>query len=465
MSVMDDVLLALARNEGEVTSKIINDLIEGHRDKRDKMLENYYRYTGEEVPILDRRFLDPLKVNNKLANDFMGDVIDTKIGYFMGNPVSYNIDKEAEGFEKKEELISDFKARNDIEDLDSETAKMAAICGYGARLCYIDKEGKERVMDVPGWEAIFVTDRSINEPQYALRYYEVKLDGRDLYRVEWYDDQYVTFYIGDKQGGYILDDTEEANPKPHLFDDVPLMGFPNNEELLGDCDKVLNLIDGYDNTISDVNSEIEQFRLAYMAFYGVEIDERTLEKAKRTGAFGLPAAGQGEQVKVEFITKMLDDAIIEHHLDRLESNIMRFAKSVNFADEEFSGNASGVAMKFKMLAMESKCITAERKFAAALRQMFRVLATAWAKKGIAFDADEIFFEFKRNFPLNLLDEAQTTVALKGMISEQTRLSLLSFVDDAEYEMELMEKDQQAELDRMVDLDKLMPDEPNEDDEE
>lgn len=89
---------------------------------------------------------------------------------------------------------------------------------------------------------------------------------------------------------------------------------------------------------------------------------------------------------------------------------MRFAKSVNFADEEFAGNASGIAMKLKMMALENKCITMERKFTSSLRYQFKVLFSAWAKrKGFAKeDYLKVFFGFKRNLPANILDEAQST---------------------------------------------------------
>jgi SPP1 family phage portal protein len=136
----------------------------------------------------------------------------------------------------------------------------------------------------------------------------------------------------------------------------------------------------------------------------------------------------------------MNDTAIENHLNRLEGNIMRFGKSVNMTDESFAGNLSGVAIKYKLMALENKCITLERKMTASLRQQFKVLATAWAKKGIPVDYTNIFFQFKRNLPVNLLDEAQTTAQLRGHVSERTRLSQLSFVDDVEWELEEMAKD-------------------------
>jgi SPP1 family phage portal protein len=449
---LQDILNDLIRLNGQVNSDIIKDLIADHAPKRAKMLALYNRYKTDDLPILNREFEDENKINRKLNNSFDSEIVDTKVGYFIGYPISYQVDKEQPGAEKINATLQDFKLRNNIDDLDSETVKMATICGYAARLLYIDRDGLERAMNVNPWEVILIYDRSINEPQFALRYYDITVkEGKQektRTRVEWYDDTTVTYYIQDDSGEYVPDTTEPVNPQPHLFDLVPLIVFPNNEEQQGDAEKVLNLIDGYDRTLSDVNSEIEQFRLAYMAFYGYDPDEETLARAKQTGAFGLDEKGEG--VGIEFITKTMNDTAIENHLNRLEGNIMRFGKSVNMTDESFAGNLSGVAIKYKLMALENKCITLERKMTASLRQQFKVLATAWAKKGILMDYTNIFFDFKRNLPVNLTDEADSTGKLKGNVSERTRLAQLSFVDDVDWELEEMKKDNEGRLD--LDLD-------------
>lgn len=445
---MQNILKELIALEGQVTSQIIQDLIEDHEPARTRMIELYDRYKTDELPIFDREFEDGDKINRKLNNSFDSEIVDTKIGYFIGNPISYQVDKEQPGADRVAATLQEFALRNDVDDLDSETVKKATICGYAARLLYIDRDGMERAINIDPWEAIPVYDRSISEPQFALRYYDMTIKEGDeekiRTRVEWYDDQLVTYYLQDDQGDYVLDASEPVNPQPHLFDLVPLIVFPNNEELQGDAEKVLTLIDAYDRTLSDVNSEIEQFRLAYMAFYGCEPDVETIKRARQTGAFGLPEKSEGGGV--EFITKSMNDQAIEHHLDRLENNIMRFGKTVNMTDENFSQNLSGVAIRYKLMALETKCITMERKMTAALRQQFRVLATAWAKKGIAVEYINIFFQFKRNLPVNLLDEADSTSKLKGLVSESTRLGQLSFVDDVEWEKEEMAKDNEGLLD-------------------
>lgn len=432
-----------------ITADIVSQMIEAHKPDHERMIHLYDRYKTEitGVPILQRQPIDyedfetgaikriDNKVNNLLNNSFDSEIVDTKIGYMFGHPISYDVDN----MDSLKTLIDEFNLRNNIDDKDSEWGKKAAICGYGARLAYVDTEGKERVININPWETIILSDSDITEPLYGLRYYSVSEGSgatkKNIFKAEFYDDSYIYFFSADDEANYQL-----VDQRAHLFDYCPLFGLPNNEELKGDAEKVLSLIDAYDRTLSDASNEIEQYRLAYLILKGVGADEETLEKLKKTGIFEL----LDENEDVKYLTKDINDGMIENHLNRLEDNILRFAKSVNFSDEKFAGNVSGVAMKFKMLALENKCITMERKMTAALRYQFKVLCSAWGKKKSIGKDDylKVFFTFKRNLPANILEEAQTTSALKGFVSEKTRLSLLSFVDDVEYEIDEMEKDKE-----------------------
>ena len=466
----DYALSKLRTLDGEVTSDIIKDLIRDHETDRLRMYGLYERYKTKRLPIQGRTFDDPNKINRKLNNDYFSEIVDTKVGYFAGNPIAYQVDKlpfkvndqlNEAAYEAQMSILDNWKMDNNVEDLDSETAKMAAICGTAARLCYINSNGEPRTININPWECIFIDDSSTGEPQYAMRYYKMHVPNggkwNTIWKVEWYDQNSVTFYIEDAKGAFALDPTESVNPLINVFDGIPLVEFPNNEERMGDGECVLELIDGYDRTLSDVNSEIEQFRLAYMIFFGVEPDEDVIQQAKRTGAFFFENPQGGE--KAEFLTKNLNDAVIENHLNRLDNNIYKFSKTPNFQDEGFAGSQSGEARKYKMLPFESKCITTERKFTSSLRAQFRLLTSIWRDKYSAkFTWRDIYMEFKRNFPLDLEHEGDSTMKLKGLISERTRLSLLSFVDDVDHEIRLMEQEYQP-----LDLDDVVIE--DEDDEE
>ncbi|MED4342407.1 phage portal protein [Bacillus licheniformis] len=438
----------------EIDGPIIEQIIEEHKPIKDKAIAQYERYMASVagVPILQReaaqfedfetgkvRRIDHL-VNNRLNNAFDAEIVDTKVGYMFGHPISYETEKDGENKNTAlAEQINNFNTINNIADADSEWGKKAAICGYGARLVYIAPDGLVRVANVNPWEVVIIAENDITEPSFALRYYKVFdwVNNQSIEREKatFYDDKMAYFFEKQKGGWTLLE------KKLHLFDYCPLFGLPNNDEQMGDVEKVIKLIDAYDRTLSDASNEIEQLRLAYLILKGAGMDDEDIQELKKTGV--LEMFGKDDDAK--FLTKDINDTMIENHLNRLEENILRFAKSVNFSDESFGGNVTGVAMKYKLMALENKCITMERKTTAALRYQYKLLCSAWAKKGLVSAGDylKVWFSFKRNLPSNLLEEAQTSGQLKGQVSEETRLSTLSIVDDVQYEIERMKAEQDA----------------------
>ena len=431
-----DTILELIKLNGRVTSQIITDLIDDNSTRATVMEALYDRYKTETdgVPIFDRYYDDTAKINRQLNNDFFSEIVDTKTGYLAGVPIVYETDPESPDFEE-------FQLRNRIDDLDAETVKMASICGTAGRLLYVDTDGKHRIMNVNPWECIWVWDRSIDEVQFALRYYLVEYVGpsgqtENKVRVEWYDKDTVTFFI-ESVNGYILDDTEPVNPMPHLFNFVPLIEYPNNEERIGDAEKVLALIDAYDRKESDIDSELEQWRLAYMKAIGADITSEVVEDAKYTGAFNLP-----EGADLAFIEKNINVAAIDSHLNRLEANILRFSKSVNFSDQEFTSDISGESRKYKLLSLENKCIVAERKFSASNQRMFKVLASS---PNFNLDWLHVTQKFTRNLPISLEKDAQVLATLKGIIPDEILYGLASFIDDPKLVIEMMDEQREKQM--------------------
>lgn len=431
-----------AFREKGADSSLVLKVIEEHKNTKEKLLKFYERYKASisGVPVLTREAVDyeefesglvrriDNKVNNRLNNSFDAEIVDTKVGYMFGHPIGYDVDeKSKDQLLKLKDEIDSFKLRNNVEDKDSEWGKKSAICGYSARLSYIDTDGKVRIINIDPWETIIISASDYTEPEFAIRYYDID-DNKQ--RVEFYDDAY--FYVFETGANGLV----QVEKKQHTFDYCPLFGLPNNEELMADAEKVFSLIDAYDRTISDASNEIEQYRLAYLILRGLGADDESIEQLNKTGVFEL----LGEKDDVKYLTKDINDTMIENHLNRLENNILRFSKSVNFSDESFGNNVSGVAMKYKLMSLENKCISMERKMVSALRYQFKVLCSAWAKKNICEKEDylKVWFSFKRNIPVNLLEEAQTAVMLKTVTSEKTALSSLSIVDDVEYELEQRE---------------------------
>jgi SPP1 family phage portal protein len=426
-----------------INTKIISDIISDYESTKADLMLKYGRYkqAKEATPILTREFTGAAakKINNKLANDYLAEIVDTKTGYMFGVPVTVNYEKKAAEYKSVDELIQRFEKVNNFDDFNAEMSKFAAICGFDTAICFIDKEAQERVMRVDPWETIVISKTNMMEPEYGLLYYETWDEKK---RVEFYDGTYKTVYEG---GSFSAAALAEVEKKPHMFDYCPVFGVPNNAELLGDADKVITLIDAFDRSLSDMNNEIEQFRAAYMKFIGYQPDDTEIEAMIKTGALYLPDS-EGD---VGWLVKDLNPAYIDSHLNRLEANITRFAKHVNFTDAAFGSDITGPAMRYKLFALETKAKYFERKHESALQHMFKVLGSAWSKKGIAFDYTKLDIVYTRNIPVNIVDEANAATSLRGAgVSQRTVLGTLSFIKDVDEEMDLIaqEKEDMINLD-------------------
>lgn len=434
-------ILKMLQAGASLSQTMIEELITEHHGRAIHLERLYDMYQADKLEIQRRRFSDPTKINNRLNNDFFAVIIDQVVGYMYGNAITYSVDGEA--YNESQYVVNDdylqkFIERNNLGDSDSELGKYVSIYGHAFRLCYVDRDGEYRVMNLKPTEVIALEEN--DELFYALRYYSTyDAKGNEIMRVEWYDDTHITIYeqFMNKHG---VKRFKLVSQEPHLFNYVPIIKFSNNAEELGDFEKVLPLIEAYDRLVSDVQNELEEFRQAYMVFDGgAVIDKETVLNARQSGAFSLP-----EGSKAYFLTKSMDSNMIEKQRKTLEENIYKFSKSVNMDDEKFSGSSqSGESRKWKLIDLENKAITKERKFTKGLQEMFKVLCSSFETRGIHLDYLDIYYTFNRNLPNDLSYIVDVANDLQGIVSQKTILELLPVVDNVEYEIEQIKEEKEA----------------------
>lgn len=442
-----------------ISDELLNHIINKHRENAEysRKMHRRYEVLAGCVPIFGRepRFEEENPVNNRVNNDFFGEIIDFKTGYFAGKPASYVYADTEESRadtggaierDTAAKKLSDFVTRNNMWNVDMDVTKFAAIAGYAGRQFYYDTDGEERVMALPAYETIVLSSTDITEPKYGIRVYKTEgIGGNEIWRAEFDDGVTIRFYEGCYGG--LREIPEKAIP--NLFGFCTIQGIPNNSEMIGDAEKVLELIDAYDRTTSDINNEIESFANAYMAFENVQMDENEIRKGQRSGAFQYyNSTGTGG---IHFITKDIKDSFVEHHLDRLEENIYRFSKTPNLTSDQNFGNASGVSLRFKLTGLETKCGMFQAKMQSAGVYMFKLLASSWAKKQVACDPLQCYITFKRNFPADIQSEA---AAVQAMIAAglpvRKAFEQFSFIDDVEEVMQLIEEEKDGIPSLLVD---------------
>jgi SPP1 family phage portal protein len=135
----------------------------------------------------------------------------------------------------------------------------------------------------------------------------------------------------------------------------------------------------------------------------------------------------------------------------IEDDIHKISMTPNFSDEKFAGNDSGVAIKYKLISFEINTSTKESYFKNGLLKRIVAYNNYLSKlsKGSSFPAHQVEVIFKRKLPQNDFEASQMISNLQGVVSDKTLVSQLSFVDNAEAEVEASRNDAMQRAERLA----------------
>ena len=423
-----------------LNEELILDLIQKHSTEKARLNKLLRYYKNENDKITNREYKNKNKPQNRLSHPYCQYITNTAVGYFLGKPVTYQTEDN-----KLLESLTDMFRYNDEADNNTTLAKMASIYGYAYEIMYIDKWAKPRFKAVNPAELIVCYDNTLEENiVLAIRYYDEEV-GEDevITRLEIY-----TKPIQNEQGqvvgngklikGILKDDAVTLQEELDCyFDDIPVNVYINNDELFGDFERVLNLIDAYDQTQSDTANDFELFTNCMLVVNGELIDD---EQAQNLSDINVIQFLNSDS-DAKYLIKNIQDTALENYKNRLNEDIHRFSFVPNMADENFSNNASGVAMKFKLMGLENLISVKEAKFKKGLMKRIELLC-AYTKMKNNSDYSYLAIEpiFTRNTPANELEISQMMQNLTGILSEETVIGLHPKVTDTQAEIQRKENE-------------------------
>jgi len=143
----------------------------------------------------------------------------------------------------------------------------------------------------------------------------------------------------------------------------------------------------------------------------------------------------------EYLEKNLGavDSFYNALADRLERLFHKSIKVPDFSDENFAGNSSGIALSYKLLAMEFLAAQIDAYFDRGVEKRYNLIAQAINAGGRQYPLDEyeLIIDNKRNLPVDEATKVQLAQQLLGIVSEETVLKMLpnTIVPDVERELE------------------------------
>ncbi len=410
--------------------------------KRYRRAQEYYEAENE----IRNRKLPELNSNNKIAHAFARYMTNMATAYFIGKPVRYTAEDEG-----LQEAVDGILTANYIDAVNFDASKEASKKGIGFLLMYIDEKPRLRIKKMDAEEIIPVFSSTLGEYlECAVRLAEDHdIDGKLLYQHAYvYDDTYIYHYRRDNAASDYAELAEDR--QEHLLGDVPVICIANNEEHMGDYEAFYDLIDAYDRSQSNSANDADYFSDAYMAIVGAgggledalsgeDPDGSTAAKNLRENKLLF----LDEKGQAYFIEKNTNDAAAENYKNRLFKDLFFLSQVPALTDENFSGNLSGVAIRYKLIGLEELAIMKENCFRPAQHKMLKMI-TAWINlmQNKDYDPESIRQQYERNFIDNDTETVDNAGKLEGIVSKETQLSMLpqDIVGNAAEELERIRRE-------------------------
>ena len=423
-----------------INEKALISCLKEHTESIDRFTTLKDLYDGKHA-ILKRSKTQTDLANNKLMINHAEYITDFATAYFMGNPIKYTFPEE-ETRTDDDSLLQAFRKAN-ITQVDTELARDLSIFGIGIEYVYQDKEGNTKSTNLDPRTAFLIVDDTVEENS-LLGVHRIKK--RDINNKEIgeilkviTDDTVYTYEFKSDKLSLI---NEELN----VFNEVSMIEYWNKVNQKGDFESVVSLINAYNLLQSDRVNDKEQYVDSLLVLYGTlagDNSEEKLKTARELKRLGLLELSEGD--KVEYLSKTFHEADVELLKNSIIEDIHKISKVPNLTDENFAGNSSGVAMKYKLLGLEQLAQTKEEYYRIGLKERIKLYSNILNIKMISIDVDNIEMTFIRSLPVNELEIAQLITYLNNVVSQKTLLSLLPFVEDVDNEIERVEEQKQNNL--------------------
>lgn len=374
-------------------------------------LEQYYQ--GEQGvrkgPVAQGR------PNNQLTANYARYIADVHTGYFLGLPPTLTFSRRR----VQERMLSALENAS-LNAMLYAAARDMSICGEGYLLTYLTQKGPRLARLAPE-ETFMLTSGVRQEPVAAVRVHseqgervlgELYLPGKSL---PW-----------ELQGRALTFGTAQTLP----FSGLTVTRFCNNLDRTGDFEPVCSLLDAYNLLLSGAMDDMQSVANAFLALYGMLGTTREdIESANRSRVLSLADGG-----KAEFVVKDLSPDAIALMQSTLKHDLLSITKTPDLQDQSFAGNASGVALEYKLWGIEQSRAAKEQGFASGLYHIVGLFYQALTLMGTPVGGS-CSARFYKNLPQDLTRICENLKLLGDTISNRTRLELLPFVTDAEAEQQ------------------------------
>lgn len=398
-------------------------------------LEHYRNYYKGKMKISYKMPTDDGRSCNRTVVNFCRTCVGVFNGYITGNDITYGNDDESINIEP----ILDVLNYNDVHQEDTEFLRNALIYGRACELNYIDSEGQQRFALLDPRQVIDVYDNTLEHNLiYGIYFYRADFSDlivEDQYYVDVYSDTTIRHYISSPGFASFTLVSEE----PHFFQQVPMTFFKLDADEDSIFDQIMALNDAYNELLSGNVDAFNDFSDAYLVLKGVTADADDLAAMKQHRVLMID-----NDADAHFLTKNVNDTQVQTTLTDIERLIHVIGNFPDFYAADFSAQ-SGVALKYKLIGFTNISRNIEAYMRKALQKRIELICSILNIKGEDAAWRDMNIEFNESIPEDVADTAQIINMLRGLVSDETLIGQLEFVNNPKEEAEKARQEAKAKM--------------------
>lgn len=452
--------------------KMIVGFIKHHRERQVPRLKELKRYLNADNNIKRRPNKPDGRADNRIASDFANFIVSFKQGVLLGNPISYNGDQVIV------ERINRFASESN-EDYHNQLMSRDAF-GLGRAYEWVgrDEYGKETIAKFDAEQTFVIYDNTKDRNSVCgVHYFVEKFLDKSFTRIELYTNCGYNYYFTAKDDDLENAVLDEDGAVQSYFDTVQINEWPNNEERTSDFEHVMDSIDAYDLSRSEMANFQQDSSEAYLVIKGNPdtADDQEGDNSKLAVFQAMMQARMlvlgdkkiydnnvaGAEPDAYYLKKEYDVAGMEANDSRTVADILRFTSLIDFTDENIGSNQSGIGFRFKGWGSDNDRKNKERMVKKAIMRRLRLLTHSWSiKDGLDkprglidtvksfFVSDEkqqeqlynkvneIQIQFTPNVPQSDEEIMKVIAGMVGIVSDQTLCEMAERLTGVPFEEEL-----------------------------
>lgn len=469
--------------------KILPSMIAYHKQYILPRYETLLRYYLAQNDILYRESKTGFNVvDNRIASAKARNAVIFGVGYMYNKPVSFRNQNS-----KCEEKIEAFMKETNAGQYFTDMEKQQLIYGTAFGLISMDQFDYDKLVNCETKTRMRQTLDALN-PMSTFVVYDYSLRPQSLFAVNYntIDDSwvlteekaYTVANVYARENDYVYSNIsgayETIDVSENPYNAVRVTQWDNDPDRLGIYELALDMIDAYDLSQSELanfqqisNSPLLKIKNAQYAGNTVvykkdedgeltdEIDEVATARLKgqieqqmmnanilAINDTVLPDSnGDGKSTVLTadaaYLVPVYDTTGTDAYKNRLESDMYDATMQPNLSDTSFAGNASGVALEYKLIATDARVSMQQTERRKSMMRELRLAYNIWEivdNDGFTLDElNETEIIFTVGNPGILERQKEMIVALDGIVSDATMAELLASITQVQSNDEIARK--------------------------